>query len=327
MKIAFFDTKPYDLEWFEPLSREYGFEIKYFDYRLSADNAWLASGYDAVCVFVNDSVNAETIGILHSAGVKIIALRCAGYNNVDIDAASGKLKVVRVPAYSPNSVAEYAAALLLAVNRKTARAYNRTREGNFSINGLIGFDLHGKTAGIIGTGKIGKIFIDICRGFGMRVLAYDPYPDQSLGAEYVPLDTLLRDSDIVSLHCPLTRDTHHIIDRRAVEIMKPGALIINTSRGALVDSTALIDGLKSHKLGGAGLDVYEEEEAYFFEDLSNEIIEDDELSRLLSFPNVVLSSHQAFFTREAMRAIAVTTLDNLRAFENGGELENEVVKQ
>jgi len=325
MKIAFFDTKPYDTIWFEPLSKEYGYQIRYYDYRLNSDTAVLAEGYDVVCVFVNDKVCAKTIQTLKKCGVKMIALRCAGYNNVDISAAAeARLPVVRVPNYSPSAVAEHAAALLLAVNRKTHRAYYRIRDNNFSINGLMGFDLNGKTAGIIGTGQIGTIFARIAAGFGMRVLAYDPFPkDQPL--EFVPLDQLITSSDIISLHCPLTPDTFHIINKQRVRQMKKGVVIINTSRGALIDTEALLEGLIDGHIGGAGLDVYEEESDYFFEDKSGEIIRDEELSRLLTLPNVLVTSHQAFFTREAMQAIAMVTLENICALEQGRPLENLVL--
>ena len=324
MKIAFFDTKPYDLVWFEPLTEEYGYEIKYFEDKLTIDTVILTSGFDVVCVFVNDSVTAQVIDKLVSNGVRLIALRCSGYNNVDMAAAKGKISVVRVPNYSPTAVAEHAAALLLSVNRKTYRAYYRTRDNNFSINGLIGIDLRGKTVGVVGTGRIGRVFIKIAQGFGMRVIAYDPYPFADADFEYVSLDEILSQSDVISLHCPLTEENYHIIGHENIAKMKNGVIILNTSRGSLVNTVALIEGLKSQKIGGAGLDVYEEEEHFFFEDLSNEIIDDDELARLLSFPNVLVTAHQAFFTEEAMEAIAKVTFENIRAFESGKELENEV---
>jgi len=324
MKIAFYDTKPYDRIWFEPLSEEYGYTLKFYDHKLNADTAVLAGGYDAVCVFVNDTADARVVELLCSQGVGLIALRCAGYNNVDLKAAAGRIKVARVPNYSPAAVAEHAAALLLSVNRRTHRAYTRTRDNNFSINGLMGVDLRDKTAGIIGTGRIGQLFVKILQGFGMRVVAYDARPDDKLNVEYVSLEELYTSSDVISLHCPLTSDTYHIINRNRVEQMKEGVILINTSRGALVDTDALLEGLKSRKIGGAGLDVYEEEEDFFFEDLSNEIIVDDELARLLSFPNVLVTSHQAFFTREAMQAIAMVTMENLYAFSNGKPLKNEI---
>ncbi len=325
MKVTFFDTKPYDKLYFEPLLAEAGFEAKFCEYKLSPETAVLAKGSDAVCIFVNDDASRETVEQLGELGVKIIALRCSGYNNVDLEAAAkADIRVVRVSSYSPAAIAEYAAALMLAANRKVPRSYARVRTGNFNINGFLGFDLEGRTAGVVGTGKIGKKFAKICRGFGMRVLAYDKYPDESLDAEYVSLETLLRESDVVSLHCPLTQETYHMIDADAIEMMKTGALLINTSRGALIDTTALLDGMKSRKLGGAGLDVYEEEEDYFFEDLSNEVITDDQLLQLLAIPNVILSSHQAFFTEDALKAIAEVTVENLRLCQTGCPSENEV---
>lgn len=324
MKVAFYDTKPYDKIWFEPMMNEYGYEVKFFDNKLNEDTAVLSKGYDAVCIFVNDSATKDVINTLYENGVKIIALRCAGYNNVDFSAAKDKITVVRVPAYSPSAVAEFAAALLLTVNRKTHKAYIRTKDSNFNINGLLGFDLSGKVAGIIGTGKIGQMFIDICKGFKMKVIAYDPYPNKNLDVEYVSLDELFEKANIISLHCPLTKETYHIINEKVIKKMQDNVLIVNTSRGSLIDTTALIEGLKSKKIGGAGLDVYEEESDIFFEDKSNEIIEDDELARLLAFPNVVMSSHQGFFTREAMQQIAMVTLENLANFEQN-TIKNEVV--
>ena len=324
MKVAFYDTKPYDKIWFEPMMNEYGYEVKFFDNKLNEDTAVLSKGYDAVCIFVNDSATKDVINTLYENGVKIIALRCAGYNNVDFSAAKDKITVVRVPAYSPSAVAEFAAALLLTVNRKTHKAYIRTKDSNFNINGLLGFDLSGKVAGIIGTGKIGQMFIDICKGFKMKVIAYDPYPNKNLDIEYVSLDELFEKANIISLHCPLTKETYHIINEKVIKKMQDNVLIVNTSRGSLIDTTALIEGLKSKKIGGAGLDVYEEESDIFFEDKSNEIIEDDELARLLAFPNVVMSSHQGFFTREAMQQIAMVTLENLANFEQN-TIKNEVV--
>lgn len=327
MRMVFYDTKPYDRLWFEPLAQEYGYPIKFFEHKLSQDTAALAAGYEAVCAFVNDTIDQPTLRILHQGGVRLLALRCAGYNNVDFKDAFGKIHVMTVPSYSPNAVAEHAAALLLTANRKTHRAYLRTRDGNFSINGLMGVDLKGKVAGVIGTGKIGRCFMDICKGFGMEVIAYDPFPAQGSSIAYVPLEELYASCDVISLHCPLTKDTRHIINREALAKMRPGVILINTSRGALVDTGALIDSLKACQVGAAGLDVYEEESQYFFEDFSNQIIEDDELARLLSLPNVVVTSHQGFFTKEAMRAIAKTTLDNVRAFAQDQELVNEVCYQ
>lgn len=324
MKIAFYDTKPYDKIWFDPLAEEYGYKIKYFEYRLTADTAVLAKGFDAVCVFVNDNVTDEVIDILYSLGIRIIALRCAGYNNVEFKAAYNKIHIVRVPNYSPCAVAEHAAALLLTINRKTHKAYARTRDFNFNINGLMGTDLHNKTAGIIGTGKIGQIMINILRGFGMQIVAYDPYPAPDSGIEYVSLDTLIKKSDVISLHCPLTKQTTHIINKSTIESMKPNVIIINTSRGALIDTGDLINGLIERKIGAVGLDVYEEEDDFFFEDKSEEIVEDEELVRLTAFPNVLITSHQAFFTKEAMQAIAISTMENLYAFENNEFLKNEI---
>jgi D-lactate dehydrogenase len=324
MNIAFFDTKPYDKIWFDSLAKEYGYRIKYYDHKLTVDTAVLAGGHDVVCVFVNDTVNAAVIEILHKHGVKLIALRCAGYNNVDIAAARDKLRVVRVPSYSPTAVAEHAMALLLTLNRKTHRAYARTRDNNFSLNGLMGMDLRDKTIGIIGTGQIGKVLAQIAAGFGMRVLANDPYPDEKSGLAYVTPDELFTLSDVISLHCPLTKDTYHLIGEEAIGKMKDGVILLNTSRGALVDTEALLEGLISRKIGGAGLDVYEEEGDYFFEDKSSDILEDEELARLLSLPNVLVTSHQAFFTREAMQAIAMVTMENIYAAETGAELVNEV---
>ena len=274
--------------------------------------------------FVNDTLDKEAIDRLCELGVKLIALRCAGYNNVDIKYAQGKIDVVRVPTYSPYAVAEHTMALLLTLNRKIHRASNRTRDFNFSLNGLTGFDLHGKTAGVIGTGQIGSIFINICRGFGMKVLAYDPYPRTDSDIDYVSLDELLAESDIISLHCPLTSSTRYIIDNESIEKMKDGVYIVNTSRGQLIDSEALLKNLKSRKIGGAALDVYEEETAFFFEDYSSTIIDDDTLSVLVSLPNVILTSHQAFLTAEALEKIAEVTLYNLDCFFEGKELTNKV---
>jgi len=325
MKIIFYDAKPYDKPWFDRLAPQYDCEIKYLDYRLNVDTARLANGCEAVCVFVNDVVDKETLDILAEIDIKLIALRCAGYNNVDLKAACDKgIKVVRVPEYSPAAVAEHAMALLLCVNRKIHRAYSRTRENNFSINGLIGFDLRGKTAGIVGTGKIGSVFAQICNGFAMRVVGFDPSPSEDFVGEYLPLEQLFREADVISLHCPLVAQTRHMLNAESIASMKDGVVIINTSRGGLVDTSALIDALKSKKLYGAGLDVYEEEADYFFADYSAEIITDDDLARLLSFPNVVLTSHQAFFTEEATKEIAQTTLQNIQDFSRGKSLVNEI---
>lgn len=324
MKIAFFDSKPYDLMFFDKINMEYKYKIKYFENKLNEDTVALAKGYDVVCVFVNDTISKEVINRLYELGVRLIALRCAGYNNVDFKACYGKIHVVRVPAYSPYAVAEHAAALMVTLNRKTHKAYNRTRESNFNISGLLGFDLHGKTLGIIGTGKIGRIFARIGNGYGMKVLAYDKYPTEDPNIEYVELDRLYEAADVISLHCPLLKDTHHLINKESIKKMKPGVMLINTSRGGLIDSESLIEAIKERKVGSAGLDVYEEEEDYFFEDFSDEIIEDDVLARLLSFNNVLVTSHQAFFTKEALTNIATTTLENITAFKGNEKLENEI---
>lgn len=317
MKIAFFDAKPYDKPGFERYTAGSGLEIKYFETHLNEDTVSLAAGFDGVCVFVNDIVNAKVVDRLYEMGVKVIALRCAGFNNVDTRACFGKIHVFRVPAYSPYAVAEHAMALLLTMNRHIHKAYSRTREFNFSLSGLTGFDLHGKTVGIIGTGKIGRIFADICKGFGMKILAYDKFPAANSDLNYVDLPELFAKSDIISLHCPLTDETRHMIDDDAVEQMKPGVVIINTSRGGLIDTESLINGLKVKIIGGACLDVYEEEGDLFYEDLSDDIVQDDKLVRLIAMPNVIVTSHQAFLTEEALDNIAHTTVDNLQKFFNG----------
>jgi len=317
MKIAFFDAKTYDMPGFDRCIAGTDLTIKYFETRLNEDTVSLASGFDAVCVFVNDIVNAKVVDALYHMGVKVIVLRCAGFNNVDIRACRGKLRVFRVPAYSPYAVAEHAMALLLTVNRRTHKAHNRTREFNFSLQGLTGFDLHGKTVGIVGTGKIGRVFADICRGFGMQILAYDKFPNENTGLNYVALDTLLEQSDIISLHCPLTEETEHMIDDTAIARMKQGVVIVNTSRGGLVNTEDLINGLKDGKVGAACLDVYEEEGDFFYEDFSGQIVQDDKLVRLIAMPNVIVTSHQAFLTTEALDNIAATTVDNLQRFFAG----------
>ena len=324
MKIAFFDTKPYDLPSFQKQGEKQGVEFKFFETKLTTDTVSLAEGYDGVCVFVNDIVNAEVIDRLYGYGVKIIALRCAGYNNVDIGHAYGKVHVFHVPAYSPYAVAEHAMAMLLTSIRRIHKAYNRTREHNFSLAGLTGFDLHGKTAGVVGTGKIGRIFIDICRGFGMKVLAYDKFPAKDSGIEYVELEELLTKSDVISLHCPLTEETYHLIGEDALEKLKKGVVVINTSRGALIDAHALLEGIKSRKIGAACLDVYEEEADVFFQDFSGHIIDDDVLARLISMPNVIVTSHQAFLTEEALENIAETTVGNIVGYFREGVCGNEL---
>jgi len=331
IKVAFFDTKPYDRKSFDAANGKFGFELTYFETRLNPASARMAEGFDAVCAFVNDDIGAKTIEVLAEEKIQMIAMRCAGYNNVDLAAAWGKMVVVRVPGYSPYAVAEYALAMYMTLNRALHRAYNRVRENNFSINGLIGSDLRGKTVGIVGTGRIGQVFAEILQGYGVRILAHDMYPNKEaaerLHIEYVPLDTLYRESDVISLHCPLTKENDHMIDARAIREMKDGVYIINTSRGKLIDTAALIEGLKSGKIGGACLDVYEEEGDYFFEDRSNGPIIDDVLARLLTFPNVLVTSHQAFFTREAVRNIASVTLENIRAYFESNELPNGICDQ
>lgn len=317
MKLAFFDAKPYDKPGFDAYLAETDWTVKYFETKLNEDTVRLAKGFDGVCVFVNDTVNAAVVDALHEMGVRVIALRCAGFNNVDTRACFGKIHVFRVPAYSPYAVAEHAMALLLTVNRHTNKAYIRTRDFNFSLSGLTGFDLHGKTVGVVGTGKIGRIFADICKGFGMRVLAYDKFPNPDSGLTYAELPELLEQADVISLHCPLTDDTRHMIDAAAIARMKPGAVIVNTSRGGLVDTEALIEGLRSRKVGAACLDVYEEEGDLFYEDRSDTIIEDDTLVRLIAMPNVIVTSHQAFLTKEALHNIAQTTVENLVRFQKG----------
>lgn len=322
MKVAFYGTKPYDRIWFEPLAGNYGVELTFLEAPCTRNTAELARGNEAVCIFINDTLDAALIDRLCEMGVRAILLRSAGFNHVDLKACKGRIRVLRVPSYSPEAVAEYAAALLLTVNRYTHRAYTRSRDFNLNINGLMGTDLHGKTAGIIGTGKIGQAMIDILRGFHMEILAYDLYPNPALSIEYADLDDLLERSHVISLHCPLTKESHHIINGDAIAKMRDGVYIVNTSRGGLIDTSALIDGLLSRKIAGVGLDVYEEEEGIFYEDRSNEIIHDEKLARLLTFPNVLITSHMGFFTKEAMQAIAVETLENAYALENGLPLVN-----
>lgn len=323
IKVAMFDTKPYDQESFENCEHD-GLSFTFFDTRLDSHTASLANGFDCVCVFVNDELTAEVIDALHGCGVRLIALRCAGFNNVDIQTAFGKMHVVRVPAYSPYAVAEHAIAMLLTSVRRIHKAYNRTREYNFSITGFTGFDLHGKTVGVVGAGKIGRAFIDICSGFGMKVLAYDKFPGSDVNAEFVELDELFSRSDIISLHCPLTDENYHLINTESMAKMKDGVIIVNTSRGALIDAEALLDGIKSKKVGAACLDVYEEESDLFFVDKSGHILRDDILARLLSMPNVILTSHQAFLTNEALGNIADTTVYNIRSFFAGEPIQNEI---
>ncbi|MDR2913717.1 MAG: 2-hydroxyacid dehydrogenase [Tannerella sp.] len=327
-RVVFFDTKPYDEASFNAHNEDFGFDIRYYEGHLKKTNVVLAKGAEVVCAFVNDIIDSGVIDLLVENGVKLIALRSAGYNNVDLRAAKGRIQIVRVPAYSPYAVAEHTLALMLTLNRKIHKAYSRTREGNFAIQGLMGFDMHGKTAGIIGTGKIARILITTLRAMGMKVLAYDPYPDHEFaaqsGMQYTTLDELYKNSDIISLHCPLTKETEYIINYDSIAKMKDGVMIINTGRGKLIHTNALIKGLKSKKIGLAGLDVYEEEGDYFFEDFSDYVIDDDILARLLSFNNVIVTSHQAFFTKEALTNIARTTLQNIKDFTEGKELVNEV---
>lgn len=345
IKIAFYDSKPYDeksfnsrntlqvqnsqaLKGFGPMPEGEEFDFTFFKTRLNEKTAKLAAGFEIVCAFVNDQINAETAGILYEGGVRLIVLRSAGYNNVDLKAVYGRIHVARVPAYSPYAIAEHAAALILALNRKTHRAYYRTRDSNFTIDGLLGFDLNGRTAGIIGTGKIGRILVKILHGFGMKIVAHDAWHDDEFaakyGVRYASLDDLYAESDIISLHCPLTPQTYHMINSESISKMKDGVMIINTGRGGLIDTSALVDALKVGHVGSAGLDVYEEEGEYFFEDFSSAMVEDDVLARLLTFNNVLVTSHQAFFTEEALRNIADTTLENIRQYVAAEPLDNEI---
>lgn len=329
-KVAVFDAKPYDKAMFDKVNERYGFELTYYKEHLDSHNVILATGADAVCIFVNAVVDKHVIDKLCSYGVKLIALRCAGFNNVDLAAAAGRIKVVRVPDYSPHAIAEHTLALMLCLNRKIHRAFIRTRDGNFSLNGFQGFDMCGKTIGVVGTGKIGKTVIGVMKGLGMKVLAYDLYPDHAFAerenVKYATLDELYAQSDIITLHCPLTKETEYLICDKSIAKMKDGVMIINTGRGKLIHTRHLIDGLLSRKIGYAGLDVYEEEGAYFYEDYSDEVMTDDVLARLLSFNNVIVTSHQAFFTEEAMSNIAHTTLDNITDFFEGRKLVNEIKK-
>ncbi len=329
MKIAFFDAKPYDKPAFVRYGEEFGVTFKFFETKLTEDTVSLAEGYDGVCVFVNDTVGPVVIDRLSAMGIETVALRCAGFNQVDLRYAEGRIRVLRVPAYSPYAVAEHTMAMLLTSVRRIHKAYIRTRDFNFSLAGMTGFDLHGKTVGVIGTGRIGRVFIDICRGFGMKVLAYDKYPTPALSdgenIRYVTLKELLEGSDIISLHCPLTEETYHIIDEDAIRQCRRGVVLLNTSRGALVDAEALLSGIKSRRVGAACLDVYEEESELFFEDFSGHIMEDDTLARLISMPNVIVSSHQAFLTEEALDNIAETTVRNLVELSTTGHCPNEVV--
>jgi D-lactate dehydrogenase len=327
MKVAIFSTKSYDKEYLDRFNND-EHQLSYFEASLNSKTVALAKGFDAVCLFVNDKANKEVIEQLAANGIKLIALRCAGFNNVDIGAArQNKIKVARVPAYSPEAVAEHAVALILTLNRKTHKAYNRIRESNFSLERLTGFNLHGKTAGVIGTGKIGQAFCRIMFGFGCKVIAYDKFPSEEMkkaGVQYLSLDEVLQQSDIISLHCPLLPETFHLFNKNTFSKMKTGAMLINTSRGAVIDTQDAIDALKSGQLGYLGIDVYEQEEKLFFKDLSDTIIPDDVIARLMTFPNVLITSHQGFFTKEALEQIAIVTLKNINDFEKGTALENEV---
>lgn len=325
MKFAFFDAKNYDKPGFETFGEKFDIKFKFFETRLNPDTVNLANGYDGICVFVNDDVNREVIDKLCSYGIKLIALRCAGYNNVDVKYAKEKgMHLVHVPAYSPYAVAEHTMALLLTSIRRIHKAYIRTRDFNFSLNNFDGFDLHGKTVGVVGTGRIGQAFINICKGFGMKVLCYDKFPADIDDVTYTTLDELFRKSDIISLHCPLNDETKHLINANSIDMMKKGVVILNTSRGALIDTEALIEGIKARKVGAACLDVYEEESDIFFQDFSGHIVDDDKLARLISMPNVIVTSHQAFLTKEALNNIAETTCNNISEFFSGKLSSNEL---
>lgn len=331
VKVLFYNMKDYDIDSFETYGKDYNFQMKFLKVKLTEETAYLSKGYDVVSAFTNDNINKATIDILAENKIRLLAMRCAGFNNISLKDIKNRFQVVRVPAYSPHAIAEYTAGMILAVNRKIHKAYVRTREGNFSIKGFMGFDLYKKTVGIIGAGKIAQILIKIMKGFGTEVIAYDPYPDykvaEELEFEFVDLDTLYRRSDIISLNCPLTKETKYMINRESMKKMKDGVILVNTGRGMLIDSVDLVEGLKDKKIGAAALDVYEEEEEYFFEDRSNQVIEDDILGRLLSCHNVLITSHQAFFTKEAVEAITRTTLDNIKEFADNKPLTNIVPQQ
>jgi D-lactate dehydrogenase len=328
MRVAVFSTKPYDRSHLAAAVGDSGHELDFLEAKLSLETVALADGYPAICAFVHDELGADVLRVLAEGGTRLVALRAAGFNNVDLAVADALgIRVARVPAYSPYAVAEHAVALILALDRRTHRAWNRVREGNFALDGLLGFDLHGRTVGIVGIGRIGAVFARIMAGFGCRLLAHDPLPNdevRALGAEYVDLRTLYGSADIIALHAPLTTETHHLVDRERLALVRPGVMIVNTSRGGLIDTEAAIEALKDGRIGYLGLDVYEEEEALFFEDLSGEVIHDDTFARLLTFPNVLITAHQAFFTEEALRAIAETTIENLTAFERDGAPRHEV---
>lgn len=326
MKIAVYSTKQYDRKYLQQVNEDYGFEIEFFDFLLSETTAKNAAGYESVCIFVNDDGSRRVLEELAALGVKFVALRCAGFNNVDLDAAAELgIKVVRVPAYSPEAVAEHAVGMMMTLNRRIHRAYQRTRDANFSLEGLIGFNMHGRTAGVIGTGKIGVAVLRILNGFGMRLLAFDPYPNPQaveLGAEYVDIETLFSQSDVITLHCPLTAENHHLLNEDAFAKMKQGVMVINTSRGGLIDSQAATEALKQQKIGALGMDVYENERDLFFEDKSNDVIQDDVFRRLSACHNVLFTGHQAFLTAEALTSISHTTLENLRLLEKGEPCDN-----
>ena len=328
MRVAVFSTKPYDRSHLAVAAADSGHELDFLEAKLSAETVALAEGYPAICAFVHDELGEHVLRALADGGTRLVALRAAGFNNVDLTAAKALgVRIARVPAYSPFAVAEHAVALILALDRRTHRAWNRVREGNFALDGLLGFDLHGRTIGVVGTGRIGSVFARIMSGFGCRLLAHDPFPNvevRALGAEYVDLETIFRSADIIALHIPLTSDTYHLVDRARLALVRPGVMIVNTSRGALIDTEAAIEALKDGRIGYLGLDVYEEEEGLFFEDLSQEVIQDDTFARLLTFPNVLITAHQAFFTEEALWAIAETTIENLTAFEHDGAPRHEV---
>ncbi|HOF11503.1 MAG TPA: 2-hydroxyacid dehydrogenase [Treponemataceae bacterium] len=331
ISVAVFDAKPYDIVFFNKANEKYGYDLHFFEFRLKASTAHAAKGFDVVCAFVNDAIDEKTVNILKEHNVQLITMRCAGYNNLDLKALFNTIHVTRVPAYSPYSVAEHAVSLLLALTRKIPQAFNRTKNGNFTLVGLTGRDMHGRTIGIVGTGKIEKIMADIAKGFGMNILLFDVFPDQAwaknIGAEYVSKERLFKESDVITLHCPLTPETRHFVDLPSIELMKNDAVIINTGRGALIDTKALVHALKHKLIGGAALDVYEEEDKYFFEDWSTEVIEDDTLARLMTFPNVIITSHQAFLTQDALESIAHTSFENIRAYFAGEALENEICYQ
>ena len=323
IKVAFFDAREYDRPGFEKYAKKNEIDFTFFETKLTKDTVRLSQGFDAVCIFVNDSAEKQVLMKLEKYGIPLLTLRCAGFNNVDLRYAENKITVLRVPAYSPRTVAEHTIAMLLTSIRRIHKAFIRTRSFNFSVNDFTGFELYSKTVGVIGTGKIGKAFIDICKGFGMRILAYDIHPDNSLDIEYTDLDTLFSESDVISLHCPLTKDNKHLINSASIEKMKKGVVIVNTSRGLLIDTDALIDGIKDKKIGAACLDVYEEESDIFFEDFSGHIVQDDTLARLISMPNVLVTSHQAFLTKEALDNIAETTCENIAKFFSG-QVQNEI---